>query len=64
MLGPSVSLESRHFSPSTCSGLSPALPKFHSNFGVVTVSAPSLKVIAAAAGETPRHSVAAPAESD
>ena len=61
MLGPSVSLESRHLSPSTCSGLPPALPKFHSNLGVVTVSAPSSKTTAAPAGAAPRHSAAAAA---
>ena len=50
MLFPSVSSLSCHLRPWTHSGLDPASPKSHSNFGVVTVFAPSVKVISAEAG--------------
>src|SRR4051794_8092060 len=55
MLDPNSSLGSRSFNPSTRSGLPPASPKFHSNFGVTTVSGPSSKLIVAPAGAAVRQ---------
>src|SRR5262249_14139003 len=60
-LGPSASPASRrHLTDSTRSTFPVASPKFHSNFGVLTVSGPSSTVISAsAAGAAARQRASA-----